>query len=230
MINNKNKILSIFVDESGDLGEFGKHSPFYLLTLVFHNQENDISGSIKTLDSELEYLNNTKHYVHTAPLIRKEEDYVNLQPKERRTILTKLLYFAHKVNIKFKSLLFSKSKYNNALKLEADMTRELNKLFISQIEYFHSFDRIIVYYDFVQKDITKILNATMALNFTNYEFRKISPNDYKLFQVADLICTLNLINEKIKTKDFTRSEYYIFNSKSDFKKDFIKKLWKKEIK
>ena len=34
--------LSCFVDESGDFGKYEKHSPYYLLTMVFHEQDKTI--------------------------------------------------------------------------------------------------------------------------------------------------------------------------------------------
>ena len=40
------KELSIFIDESGDFGEYCFHSPYYIITMVFHNQAIDI----QTLD------------------------------------------------------------------------------------------------------------------------------------------------------------------------------------
>ena len=40
------KELSIFVDESGDFGEYNHHSPYYIITMVFHNQNDDISEDI----------------------------------------------------------------------------------------------------------------------------------------------------------------------------------------
>ena len=30
--------LSVFVDESGDFGEYDHHAPYYIISLVFHNQ------------------------------------------------------------------------------------------------------------------------------------------------------------------------------------------------
>ena len=41
------KELSIFVDESGDMGEYDYHSPYYIITLIMHNQVNDISDDLK---------------------------------------------------------------------------------------------------------------------------------------------------------------------------------------
>lgn len=32
-------ILSIFIDESGDIGEYEPHSPYYIMTLILHNQD-----------------------------------------------------------------------------------------------------------------------------------------------------------------------------------------------
>lgn len=34
--------LSVFVDESGDFGEYDYHAPYYIISLVFHNQSHDI--------------------------------------------------------------------------------------------------------------------------------------------------------------------------------------------
>ena len=40
------KILSVFIDESGDFGQYNSHSPYYLVAMVLHNQDVDISGNI----------------------------------------------------------------------------------------------------------------------------------------------------------------------------------------
>lgn len=47
------KILSVFIDESGDFGPYDFHAPFYLVTLVLHNQDVDISKNIDDLESHL---------------------------------------------------------------------------------------------------------------------------------------------------------------------------------
>jgi hypothetical protein len=57
--------------------------------------------------------------------------------------------------------------------------------------------------------------------------RKVLPSDYRLFQVADLICTLELLEYKIENSDLTRSEQLLFHSKRELKKDFIKGIHKK---
>lgn len=41
------KELSIFVDESGDFGKYDYHAPFYIITMVMHNQKVNIENDLK---------------------------------------------------------------------------------------------------------------------------------------------------------------------------------------
>ena len=50
------KELSIFVDEAGDFGDYEKHNPYYIVTMVFHNQAAEIDEEITVLNRNLEIL------------------------------------------------------------------------------------------------------------------------------------------------------------------------------
>ncbi|MDD6627099.1 MAG: hypothetical protein PUF03_02475 [Lachnospiraceae bacterium] len=39
------KELSIFIDESGDFGEITERPAYYLVTLLFHDQKNEIASN-----------------------------------------------------------------------------------------------------------------------------------------------------------------------------------------
>lgn len=45
--------LSIFIDESGDWGEYAKHCPYYIVTMVMHDQSKDIEKEIRHLEEHL---------------------------------------------------------------------------------------------------------------------------------------------------------------------------------
>lgn len=47
------KELSVFIDESGDFGEYSPHSPYYIITMVFHNQDASINEALAHLEQEL---------------------------------------------------------------------------------------------------------------------------------------------------------------------------------
>lgn len=221
------KNLSIFVDESGDFGTYSAHSPFYIITMVLHDQSKDISAEIQKLNSELVLLGFKNHVVHTEPLIRREEDYRFLSPNERRSIFTKLYYFTTKCDIQYKSFIFQKKNYENTFKLEGQMAREISLFIKENLTYFQSFDQVILYYDNGQHQLNRILNTVLATELVDYDVRKVLPSDYRLFQAADLICTLELLRQKIESRNLSRSEMLIFHSKKDLKKDYLKGIRKK---
>ena len=223
------KELSIFVDESGDFGPYSKHAPYYIITMILHDQSVNLSDQIRKLDMELEYLGYVDHVVHTEPLIRREEDYRNLSPNERRNIFSKLFYFVNKSEIKYKSFVFHKKEFENTFQLEGKMAREISMFIRGNLDFFQKYEKVILYYDNGQHELNRILNAVLAMEVTSYEVRKVLPCDYKLFQAADLICTLELLKQKISMEGLSRSEQLIFHSVRELKKDFLKMLKKKEF-
>ncbi len=198
--------------------------------MVFHNQSNDISPNISILNNALKQIGyGGEQAVHTEPLIRREPPYQYFQPNERRAIFSKLYYFTLNCDIKYKSFVFRKAEYENSFKLEARMARDLSRFIKENLEYFQSFERVILYYDNGQHELNRILNTVLATQLADYDVRKVIPNEYRLFQVADLICTLELLKAKIEHGKLSNSEERIFHSKRDLKKDFLKGICKKEF-
>ncbi len=222
--------LSIFVDESGDFGSFEAHAPYYIVTMVLHDQRVNISENIRKLNEALGYLGYAdEQAIHTEPLIRRETPYREYAPNERRAIFSKLYYFTLNCDIQYKSFVFKKDEYKDIFKLEAKMAKEISLFIRENLSYFQSFDKVILYYDNGQHELNRILNTVLATELTDYDVRRVQPNDYKLFQVADLICTLELLEQKIKNAQMTRSEALIFHSKRDLNKDFLKGIHKKQF-
>jgi hypothetical protein len=222
--------LSIFVDESGDFGALEKHAPFYLLTLVFHNQEDDISEQVIDLDDALVQAGFTVHAIHTAPLIRREGYYYSFGVEERRSIFKKLYYFARKAQFSYKTFAFRKKEAGFGSELVLNMSKELGLFIRNNLEHFCSFERIVIYYDNGQHQVNSVLLSVFgALISQGLEIRNVSPSDYKLFQVADFICTIELLEMKRQSKMISRSEQLFFTrSKREFS-DTLKAIRKKTI-
>jgi len=216
------KKLSVFVDESGDFGEYQPHSPYYIVTMVIHEQDKDISAQIDRLNNSLSNMNLPNHTIHAEPLIRREENYANVSPNERRRIFSLLYHFVLNCDIRYKVFIFQKKNYDSTLKLQATMAREMDSFFKEGLSYFQTFSEVVLYYDNGQHELNSLLNVLFSTNFTNYDIRYVKPSEYKLFQDADLICAIELLAHKLQTQDFTRSEKLIFHSKRDFKKDFLR--------
>ncbi len=88
------KILSVFIDESGDFGPYETHSPYYLVSMVLHDQSIDISGNISAFESHLRNLGYVEHAVHTGPLIRRESIYKNDLVENRKQLFNALFNFS----------------------------------------------------------------------------------------------------------------------------------------
>ena len=223
-------ILSVFIDESGDFGEFSAKSPYYMVSMVFHEQNIDISEDISILDRHIRELGFPPHAVHMGPLIRRESIYLRYDDKIKRASLINTMYhFARKLDIHYICPVIRKTENQSFLDVYGKLSREISSQLRAQSDYLNSFDKIIIYYDNGQHELTKILTSVFNILFTNIEFRKVAPADYKLFQVADLICTWELLALKASEGTFTGSEKEFFGSPSKFMKNRYKLIAKKRL-
>ena len=226
----KKKRLSVFIDESGDLGEYNKVTEFYVVSFVFHDQSNNISGQIEKLDNALKKFSNKPFAIHTQPLIRREEMFKDMSAEERRTLFTKLFFFTESTNISYKTFIFNKKHFKTPDSLINHITRGIFDYFTSMTDYFKKCDEVVVYYDNGQLPIKYTIQTLFSLLFENFEMRKVLPIDYRLFQSADMLCTLYLINEKFQNHPISKSEKYIFSSKRDFYRQFFNSIAELELK
>lgn len=223
------KKLSVFIDESGDFGSYRPHAPYYLVTMILHNQDVDISENIRALEQHLKNLNYGYPAVHIGPIIRREEIYKTMLMEERKSIFHALFNFARRLDFKYICSYVEKKDCDNVIAMTSRLSRNIADVVTKNREFFDSFDEIVIYYDNGQVELTKIITSVFNVLFSNVEFRKVRPVDYKLFQVADLLCTLELLALKAETKSFSKSEVEFFCSLRDFRKNYLKPLLRKRI-
>ena len=220
--------LSIFVDESGDFGEYDYHSPYYIIVMVFHNQNENIRPAIIKLNRELSYLNLDNLCIHTGPIIRKEEIYINQSVSERRHIFNKMIAFIRQINIRYKCFYIEKKHVSNVVEAADRLSRQISLFLHKHYEEFLIFDDVKIYYDNGQVEVSKILSSVFNTILPNPIFRKVMPSEYKLFQAADLLCTLELVKLKLKYNMLSKSEHIFFGNTRDLNKNYLKPISKKE--
>lgn len=221
--------LSIFIDESGDFGPYEHHAPFYLITLVFHNQELSIRRDIDYLKRHVVELGfPEQHAIHASPLIRREADYAALLMPERRKLFRALFNFMRTTEIGFKTFVFKKREFHGDHDaLVSRMARDISSYIKDNLAFFQSFEHVIVYYDNGQKEITNIINTVLNA-LLEAEVRNVRPSDYCLFQAADMICTLELLAVKLEEGGLSKSELSFFDGARNLKKSYLKPLRRKE--
>ena len=224
-------ILSVFIDESGDFGAYSSHSPYYMVAMVLHEQSSDISKDINALDNRVKDLRFPPHAIHVGPIIRRESIYLNQYDDivARKALLNALYHFTRQLNIHYICPVVKKSECVDFTELNSKLSKAIASEFRIHEDYFNSFDKIIVYYDNGQDELKKIITKLFSAFFPDVEFRKVQPSEYKLFQVADLICTWEMTALKAEQNNFSSSEMEFFDSPREFKKNRLKPIRKKKL-
>jgi len=221
------KELSIFIDESGDFGAYDYRSPYYIIALVLHDQSYDITLDLEKLERELEYIGYSRHCVHAGPIIRQEQEYRFETMEVRRKIMKKMMSFFRLVDIRCKTVYIEKKHISDEVEATGKLAKQLSHFIQNNMLVFAQYDRIKIYYDNGQIELNKILASVFNVLLDNVEFRKVIPSDYRLFQIADLVCTLQLLELKCDKHLLSNSEKQFFESDRILKKNYIKPLKQK---
>jgi hypothetical protein len=200
-----------------------------MVSVVLHDQSESIEAQLSGMEQYLSDLGYPHHAIHAGPLVRRESDYVYLQMEDRKKIFNLLFNFARKVPIRYFCAKVRKSECRDADDLDAKLTKAIMNEVQMNEAFWNSFDKIIIYYDNGQKALKRILNITFNSIFSDVEVRKVQPADYRLFQVADLFCTLELTFAKIEMGLFSKSEDEFFHGSHEFRKEYWRKLEKIKI-
>ncbi len=200
-----------------------------MVSVVLHDQSNSIEKQLNGIEQYLTDLGFPHHALHAGPLLRRESDYKGMQMEDRKKLFNILFNFTRKMPIKYFCAKVKKSECNDSDELDAKLTKAIINEIIKSLDYLNSFDKIIIYYDNGQNALKRVLNITFNSLFPDVEVRKIQPADYRLFQVTDLICTLELTNAKIELGQFSKTEDEFFHGAHEFKKEYWRKITKLHI-
>ena len=233
MSDNK-KILSIFVDESGTFQYPDPDSRFYIVGMVLHDQDFDIMPLVRNLDQNVDRLglDADAFTFHAGPLIRKEKGYTFFNRHFRGRVFDRMMTFARKAEFRYHCLSVDKKFVTSSLQIASRLQKSLVEFLGSQHDVLNAVDKVKVYYDCGQTPITNLLHQTFSSSLAcPVEFAQgVKPENYKLFQLADLICTLHLIELKIRNGErMSSSEFKFFGSPRMFERNVLRKIKGKEI-
>ena len=226
--------LSIFVDESGSFLYPDHDSRFYVIGMVFHDQSIDISRQLGDMDRSIDEigLDPETFVFHAGPLIRREQGYEFLGRRLRERVFSRMMTFARKVDFKYKCIAADKRYITGPAQLSEKLKKELLDFVKRHKTMLERLDAVKIYYDCGQSTITNILNEVFVGQLTcPVEFAQgVRPSRYRLFQLADLVCTLNLIALKLDSGIMmSRSETKFFGGPKAFKHNFLRRIKAKEI-
>ncbi len=111
------------------------------------------------------------------------------------------------------------------------LTLNMGAFFREHLSYFSQYDLVKIYYDNGQSEVAKIIKTVFGEYISNVEIKDdVVPTNYKMFQVADLVCSAKVMELKANECRLSRSELRFFGSERDLRKNLIKPVNAKEKK
>ena len=224
--------LSIFVDESGRFQFPDAESPYYIVAMVFHDQRIPIDALVAELDRHFAEMRLSNVCFHAGPLIRQKNAYAILDWSFRVKIFRRMLAFASKLDFAYHCLVVEKRFVDSREQIIERLQRDLETFFDHLADTASEFQKIKIYYDCGQTPVTNLLHRTFQDRAgLSIEFAQaVTPDRYKLFQLADMIATLKLVETKLTHGDpMTESEYKFFGGPRNFKRNYLRFVKSKEI-
>lgn len=211
------------------LERFQNAPAYYLVTLLFHDQKNEITANVKKLEDSTKNSGFDFEYIHTGPVIRREDVFAGLSIDERRKLLFKMLNFIVSSPLTYEVAVVNRKEASDKITLSGRLGREISNIIQKHKAFLDRFDKIIVYYDNGQIELGAILNTVFSIHFTNVEFRKAEPQKYRLLQAADFICSMELLRIKKAENRLSKSEKQFFYKPQELKKPFFRTVDKKRL-
>lgn len=158
--------------------------------------------------------------------------YNNAPLAERKQMLSVFEALVRKLPFRYKLFAYRRSEVETTDAFIARFRRDLVVFFTDSLEYFQSFEQIKIYYDEGQQMVSNALHRAIEYVFSKQAaiFRPTVQSDYRLAQVADYICTLELTAIKYRTHELTQTDDKVFGSDYQaFRRNHLKHLRKKRL-
>jgi len=231
MSETRTKEISVFVDESGSFESDEESSRFYIICFVLHDQDSDISEWINILETNL--VNNgltSKHCIHVGPLIRREGEYSAMMREERKSIFRSMMAFIRKADISYRCFSIDKHFDSGDTAVHDKLLQDITRFLIDNAATLNTYKKLKVYYDNGQAQVKSLLEEAFAMFSSIVEFvPDVKPEKYRIFQAADLLCSVELVAAKLAVGSMSISEGRFFGRERDFKRNILKPLKNKEL-
>lgn len=134
--------LSIFVDESGSDGLSDRH---YLLTVVMHDQSENIANSIAAYEGALRAKGLPDIPFHASPLMNGKDQYSGLDLRTRKMMLGSFRVFFRHMPVKYHTFAYATKQFASLDKLAGAMRRDIVNFLFDNLAELQSYDMVKVY-------------------------------------------------------------------------------------
>lgn len=220
------KILSIYVDETGDFGPYNSKTPIYGVSFVLCENLDKCCCYLEKFNKRIKNKKQGDFALHAGPLIRNEGPYEGLIREDR----VALFDIGYDLLLESPIKLLTTSIRKNETKItEQEIAKCISKAIFENLSFFRSFDEINIYYDNGQTQLRSLILGIFSANFLNFNLILAKQNEHPFMQLADVCSTLLLLDFKVREGNLTKSENEFFGGRRNLKKVYLSSFKKKML-
>ncbi len=167
---------------------------------------------------------------HASPLMYGKDAFRNMDMETRKKLFANFEAFCRRAPFTCTTFLYRRNEVPDPSNFITRFKRGLVIFLTDNLEYFQQFELVKIYYDNGQQMVTEALHG--ALDFILYKesvlYRAASSKEYRLSQVADCVCAIELVNLKFLNNELTETDTKMFGTNySAFKKNHLRHIRRK---
>ena len=203
---------------------------YYLITIVAHDQSISIDELVSDYERRIAAHQLPDIAFHMKDLLHGHGDYEGLDSLTQKGLLAHFNAFVRQLPVEYKTFVYS-SYDTDETNLSARIRRDIVNFAYDHLDWFQSFDRVPVYYDEGQQAVTTALHRAFDLILGDQvvDYRLISYRDYRLAQVADYFCSVELANMRYSSGDYSRTYRKFYGQSQSFRRNYLKPARKKTM-
>ena len=219
------KVLSVFCDESCQQDMSDGH---YLMTIVLHDQGTPIDGLVADYERRISAHGLPDIPFHMKGLLHGHEDYEGVDQSVRKGLLSHFNAFVRQLPVGYRTFFYSSYDTTGA-NLSARMRRDVANFAYDHLEWFQSFGKVPIYYDNGQQAVTTALHKAfdLIIGKNAVEWRLISYKDYRLAQVADYLCSVELASMRYREGSYSETYRKFYGQSQSFRRNYLKPVRRK---
>ena len=163
--------------------------------------------------------------------MNSKDMYSGLDLGTRKALLGSSRVFFRHTPVRHHTFAYATKQFTSLERLAGTMRRDLVNFPFDNLAELRDYDAVKVYYDNGQRSIAESphLAIEYALSRDTVVYRSAQPSEYRLSQVADYICTMELTAIKFAEHATAATDEKFFGKWSDFKKGILKETRKKLV-
>ena len=204
---------------------------YYMLTLVLHDQDDDISPFMDAYESRLAFEGLPDIPFHDVDLLHGHERYGGVSVETMKRLLIAFSMFVRTLPVKYKTFSYTTREVPGKDELQARMRRDIVNFIFEHLDWFQGFEHVPIYYDGGHSATTAALHEAfdyaLARNVAIY--KELSHDTKRLAQAADYLCSIELAETRYSAGEVSSTYDRFYGKPRNFKQNFLKQARRKRI-